>query len=427
MTLGSVTLTGKSGETVTLLAAPQAAEFIHLNGSAEPLATVSIPQGVYTAATVSLEDQAATPVCVADDSAANALLYNASLGNLHPGVTVNLPDPITVTGTSMGLLLNLQVSSSVASFDCISDTLGDASITPTFNLTPVTIAAQPTNSANGKATGLFGSIATVTAGGTEFSVTGALNYAVNGPTWQVNTGGSTVFQGITGASQLAVGMPVDMDVAIQADGSLLATRVAVYDTDTSNVTFSAGPLEQVAASVPLDISLLLENRGPLLEGSFNNFNFSNAVFQTSGQLANVQNLPFTASFNAANMVAGQNVFTTTHALTFTGFNYPPATTITLIPQTLNGTIDAVSSSGSFTTYSISLAAYDLFPNLAAQPGQASLLSSPSSVVVYVDSNTQLLNSEPIAVGSPLRFNGLVFNDNGTLRMDCAQVSDGVTE
>jgi hypothetical protein len=48
-------------------------------------------------------------------------------------------------------------------------------------------------------------------------------------------------------------------------------------------------------------------------------------------------------------------------------------------------------------------------------------------VVYVDSNTQLLNSEPIAVGSPLRFNGLVFNDNGTLRMDCAQVSDGVTE
>jgi hypothetical protein len=45
----------------------------------------------------------------------------------------------------------------------------------------------------------------------------------------------------------------------------------------------------------------------------------------------------------------------------------------------------------------------------------------------VDTNTQLLNSDPVAVGSLLRFNGLVFNDNGTLRMDCAQISDGVTE
>ena len=42
-------------------------------------------------------------------------------------------------------------------------------------------------------------------------------------------------------------------------------------------------------------------------------------------------------------------------------------------------------------------------------------------------NTQLLNSGAIGVGSVMRFNGLVFNDNGTLRMDCAQVNDGVVE
>jgi hypothetical protein len=105
----------------------------------------------------------------------------------------------------------------------------------------------------------------------------------------------------------------------------------------------------------------------------------------------------------------------------------PVTTITLIPQTINGTVSAVSSSGSFTTYTISLAAYDLFPNLAGQPGQANLLTNPGSVVVYVDNNTQQLNTGSIAVGSVLRFNGLVFNDNGTLRMDCAQINDGVAE
>jgi hypothetical protein len=39
---------------------------------------------------------------------------------------------------------------------------------------------------------------------------------------------------------------------------------------------------------------------------------------------------------------------------------------------------------------------------------------------------QILNTQTLAPNSTLRFYGLVFNDNGTLRMDCAQVNDGVT-
>jgi hypothetical protein len=69
----------------------------------------------------------------------------------------------------------------------------------------------------------------------------------------------------------------------------------------------------------------------------------------------------------------------------------------------------------------------MFLNFAVQLGQTTLLSNPGSIVVYVDSNTQLLNSGTIGTGSLLRFNGLVFNDSGTLRMDCAQVNDGVAE
>jgi hypothetical protein len=38
-----------------------------------------------------------------------------------------------------------------------------------------------------------------------------------------------------------------------------------------------------------------------------------------------------------------------------------------------------------------------------------------------------MNSTSLTPGSTLRFNGLVFNDNGTLRMDCAQVREGVTQ
>ena len=73
------------------------------------------------------------------------------------------------------------------------------------------------------------------------------------------------------------------------------------------------------------------------------------------------------------------------------------------------------------------ALHDLFPNLAAQPGQTTVLTNPNTVVVYADSNAQMLNSSALSVGGVFRFYGLVFNDNGTLRMDCAQVNDGVAE
>ena len=85
------------------------------------------------------------------------------------------------------------------------------------------------------------------------------------------------------------------------------------------------------------------------------------------------------------------------------------------------------SDGSFTTYTITLAPYDPFFELATEQGSPILLTNPSQVVVYADSNTQMLNTNPIAVSDVVRFYGLVFNDNGTLRMDCAEIFDGVPE
>src|SRR5580692_11497099 len=99
--------------------------------------------------------------------------------------------------------------------------------------------------------------------------------------------------------------------------------------------------------------------------------------------------------------------------------------MTLMPQSINATVVGSSAAGSFTDYTVSLASYDLFPMLADQPDQTTVENNPSQIEVYVDGSTQLLNAQPLAAGSTLRFYGLVFNDNGTLRMDCAQVSDGV--
>lgn len=419
----SLTLTSQSGKMVNIFTAPQKAEFIHLNGSAEPLVSVSIPQDVYTAASVAIKPPQVTCVTLLQTGGVET---DETQSGSTPTATVSLPSPITVTGTAMGLLLNLQVTPSVVPATCPL-TPGNPAITGAFTLTPVTLASPPTNVQNGKMTSLMGLISSIDATKNSFTVA-----AADGPTWSVQTSSSTIFQGVASFSTLVAGMPVDMDVSVQGDGSLLASRVAVQDSNPANLSVATGPLLVVASSEPALYTFLQENQGFLFPqvpffGAFP-FSFGNAIYQISGKLTNLQSLPFAPLFNAASIFAGQHVSISAHATALAGGpTYVPATTITLIPQTINGTVTAVGTEGSFTTYTVSLAAYDLIPALAVQPGQTTATANPSSVVVYVDGNTQQLNTKQLAVANVFRFNGLLFNDSGTLRLDCAQVNDGVSE
>jgi hypothetical protein len=428
VTMQSLTLTSQSGQAVSLLASPASDEFMHLNGHVEPLATVSIPQGIYTSAVATLS--AAFPACAGQSS--GSLVMDEALGGLHGQTTASIEpeQPITVTGTAMGLVLDLQVSQT-APFNggCSSSLTNAVTITPTFTLTPISIASQPTNSGNGKVLGVEGLISSVTGSGFTVGALYSMNEGTTPPTWQVSVASGAVFQGAGNIAGLTAGMPVEMDLAIEPDGSLQATRVAVYDTDTTNLSLGFGPPMAIylsggyQATYPVMNTLEVEQHGQLtsLVGLYS---LNGATTQISGQLGNLQSLPFPATFNLANLVDGQNILFTTHAPSEV---FQPVTTLTLLPQTIDGTVSAISSDGSFTTYTVTLAPYDLFPNLAVQPGQTTLLTDPNTVVVYADSNTQLLNSGAVSVGGLFRFYGLVFNDNGTLRMDCAQVNDGVPE
>jgi hypothetical protein len=423
-TLQSLTLTNQAGKTVNLLASPVSEEFIHLNGHVEPIATVSIPQGTYVSASATYNG-GATPVCNAQSPGSNQT--DTLTGGANE--TINLPNPITVGGTAMGLVLDLKVNSYPEQCPTPAEYPSAPPVTAAFDLTPLTISAQPTNSTNGLALGLEGTIGSVGSGAAQFTVNGLVN-GQTPPTWQVSLNSSTVLQGISGAAQLTTEVPVDMDVAIQQDGSLVATRVSVISTGTTTLTVVSGPLMTVSSAEPVTYVIGAAQQGylPTVLDGFGYGNFGNSQFQASEQFKNLVSLPFTAAFNSAAMVPGQNVTVTTQATAFPpGPAYIPLTTMALRPQTINGTVSAISSEGGFTRYTVTLAPYDLFPQFAVQPGQTTLLTNPNTVVVYADSNTQMLNKSSAAAGSILRFYGLVFNDNGTLRMDCAQINDGVTE
>ena len=418
----SISLTSKSGNTVTLLAAPQNPEFVRLNGNSEPLVTVTIPQDVYVSATANIQGSSA--VCI-DLNSTGGLQTNGFRSGAIPesSIAVNFPSPITINGGHMVLVLNLLVSQSISFPSCDTIVQGPTSVTPTFTLTPVAIAAQPTNSGNGLENDLEGFIGMINATARGFQVTSA-----DGLSWTLNTSGATVFQGVSDFSGLASGLPVSLDAAIQSDGSLLATRVAVQDTSAANLTTLSGPLLQIASSQPTFAAFGTLQQGVLLFSGSSYYSFGNATFAISERLTNLQALPFAATFTRTNIVPGQRIFLSSHATTVSGGpTYIPAETVTLLPQTLDGAVTAVSNDGGFATYTISLAPYDLFADLAVQAGQTSLLQSPNTLVVYVDSSVQMLNSAPLAVGNTLRFYGLVFNDNGTLKMDCAQIADGIAQ
>lgn len=423
--LQSLTLTDKAGKTVSLLSSPQSVEYFHLNGGIEPLAVATIPADTYISATATVGNAQFT--CIQQSP---GVLDTSTFDygqTPQANVTVNLPAPLVVSGNTMGLSLNLLIQQSATLSVCYSpNSLYSYTITPTFSLAPYTLASQPTNSSNGKVSGLNGQVATLGSTGQAFTL--SLPNLENSRSDSASADTSTVFQGVANFSSLAVGNFVNMDGALQPDGSLLATRIFV--PDPSAVFISTGPVLFVDAIAPdLTFFGIQEQGGPYvginLIGS-EDFTFPSATFAISGQLSNLQQLPFTPVFSASTMVAGQNVYLTSPSSTFSSNPYPAITTLTLIPQTIDGTVSGVSTSGNFTVYSVNLASYDLFPMLAVQPGQTTLLNNPSEVEVYVDSNSQLLNSQPLASGGVFRFYGLVFNDNGALRMDCAQINDGVS-
>ena len=415
----SLTLVSSSGQMISLISAPVRAEFIHLNGTGEPITTVQVPPGTYSSAAITVGDYSALCVGLSD---AGGLQGNGILGVGQPAnISINLPQPITVTGDSMNITLDLSLNGSCES----------QSARQSFALVAGSDVPQPIDSILGKLTALQGVIKSVNTNGTSFTVIsleGLDDQAGVSPTWTVGSNSNTAFQGIAGASGLLAGMPVEMDATVQPDGSLSASRIAVYDAKTDNLTLWSGPLMSVDSSTQSITALGRVSTGIIPGGQMTPLDASHANFQISGQFTNLAGLPFAPTFNAANMVPGQNVDLTFHQASYpSGSNLPAISTLTLVPQTINGTITATGTSGGFTTYTVWLATNDLFSSLSFQYGGNNLLSTPRVVVVYVDQGTQTLNAQPLAVGSLLRFNGLVFNDNGVLRLDCGQVNDGVAE
>jgi hypothetical protein len=294
---------------------------------------------------------------------------------------------------------------------------------------------------NGKCIGLFGQVTalstssmtlTLTGDGVTAVSNGYLNGYATGDTFPVALDSATQFQGVSSPSSLAIGTFVNADLALEPDGSYTAARIEVQDATTTNVT--AG---QVIQSNPANEgigSLTTQYQGSQLEsyefGNTESFVYANSTkFQTSARFSNLSALPFTPAFSGANLAAGQMISIGAMSYPTTGGSWALPTTVTLIPQTIDAVVSTVSNSGSSTVYTVQLAPYDPIVQMNGPVTGTTdlLLPNTNTVHVYTNSSTTMLNAEPLTAGGTFRFNGLLFNDNGTLRMVADQVSDGVPQ
>ncbi|HTR25092.1 MAG TPA: hypothetical protein VMI10_14015 [Terriglobales bacterium] len=425
----SLILTDKAGKSVTLLDDPGAAndslaglEFMNLNGAYSPLVSAAIPQGTYTSATLLAASCQFANVSITPAGGLMSSYFSEKRCSQGTGLaTVNLASPLVILGTSEILSLDLQVSQSYT----LTTTQGSGgptqsyTISPVFTLGPLSASTQPSH---GLVAGIDVQVASVNSTGNGFAATTPKRASLS-----VVTNAATVYQGLPTFSSIASGMLANLDAAVQTDGSLLATRIQVDDPTaiaefTGPWTFSDG---QPGSFVILPQGCFHTLDNPVCDSGFQSTN--GATFSVSGEFTNLQSLPFTASFTCTSLSLGQNL---------SGFSQgardshgvPIVTTISLRPQTINGTIAAVSTINGFSVYTVSLASYDLIPIVQAAAGPASQdLANPASVTVYAGANTQLSTTALIGVGSLARFRGIIFNDNGVLRMDCQKILDGVPE
>jgi hypothetical protein len=412
LTLNSLVLTDSTGKVTTNLLPANGITFeaTHLDAVQEPLFSPAIPEDTYVSATLIYSN---AQVAYIDSSTHTIDLVTATLANTTQTITFSAP--VTINNTTTSLLIDFLVANSVT----ISGST--VTVTPQFNIAAVPIPSTVATTHKGKVT----AISTST---NSFTMTDP-----NGTALTIYVNGSTVFQDanstvtcmnttcLTTFTSMKVNALVEVDTVITPSssttpppGSLLATRVEVDDVGTTAPKMLLGPVTSrtptstgtPATSFNMLVRQLAGNSSanPVATVDVSVTGSTNfilppryAIFATA--------LPFTPSFTASTIFAGQHVAVVT---TSTGVTSGAATaaTVLLQPQTINGTITNIAPSGSYTVYTVTLPAGHWLATLTGQ----------STVLVYTNSLVVPLTATTPAVSATMRFNGYLFNVGGTLRL-----------
>ena len=403
LTLNSVVVTNSKGQTASILSSPLTFEASHLDAVQEPLFIPAIPQDTYTSVTLVYSN----PVVVyLDASTKQVVTANATLANSTLAIT--FPTPITIGSTQTSLLVDFLVAKSVA----ISGT--SVTVTPNFAVKEVRIPQNPTNGTNGLYAGVKGKVSAI--GTHQFTLVDPRGISAT-----IATDTNTQYQGpdLAKFADLTVGMMVEADIQILTDGTLLAKHIEEHVAPNPNVHLLVGPVVTVTGTPATSfVQATREHVAALPTATVvakNTINITATTkFVMPGRFQNTQSagVPWTPSFNASTMFAGQVVEVATTNLSN---NTATADAVILAPQTVGGSITSITLTAGWTSVTLTMPAASWLATLTGQTTVVVMLppSPVASTVVKLP-----------AIGDTLRFNGFLFNKNGTLVLYAAGIGPG---
>jgi hypothetical protein len=392
LTVNTMTLTGGSNPTV--ISTPTTIEFVRNAGTFQPLVTAQVSPGTYSGATITVSNP---QVVAIDTTTLLPVQLTASLSSTTVNVTFN--QPLMIGSTSGSSPVEADFDLDLANSVTISGST--ATINPVFHVGTKLVQ----NQGNG-----FQDIRGVVTAVTPPKFTVASAQLVQNLTF--STDSTTTFEGISGLSQLTVGMMVEIDAQLLSDGTLMAKRVEVDEMSadglevegftTSTTSLTASPVTQFKMIEEFDtspIAAVLQSLGigesiTVNVNSTTNFSVSdNAVINMSG---------LSVSFDANDIGKAQRVEADAmHVAALQPSELVlTADRVRLLQQSLSGTVSNLNGSvpGTFT---LTMAGDSAF----------ALLSGRTTVNVDVLSNSS--EDMPVANGDSVRVRGLLFFTRNT--------------
>jgi hypothetical protein len=387
---GPIPMTPGSGSAVTVLSGTRRLELTHLSGTNEPLALLSVPQGSYSGASITVSNPEVTFI-----NSVGALVKLEPAFN--QAIAVNFSPALTVGANAMVVNIDLNVAKSL-SFDAQGNVTGVSLSAASFGLSTAAVAAEDKQGHDdGELEDTTGTITAVN--GSSFNLT----VGQNGASLTFNTDANTQFD--DGAS-LTTNTIVTVEGVTKSDGTLYAKEVEGIE-DASGVE-AEGLITQVTGNPATQITFLADDGlGSGMDdtkvGGSITADVSEAKYKVNkGNIddSGIGGLPSppTFPFDATTVHAGQRVEVES-GVALAGTS-TVGDKVKLQQQALVGTVSGLASSTTAgpTTFTLSVASDSAF----------AMLSGMSQVTVYWQPGTDLHKLTSVNNGDSVRVRGIVF-------------------
>ncbi len=400
----SMTLNNTDGTSSPIISSSTPFEIMRLAGTMQPMNVLTIPQGTYTGASISMASMSVTYM----DPVSHAIVQKTIAGPIT--TSVPFAQNMTLGSTPMVVSFDMDMANSIA-----IDASGNVTLTPTFhtfmNAVETGSGADPEN---GVMEHLVGSVASTSSNNFGMS----MMQSVQPLTFTTNSG--TQFVNMSGMGMMSNGVLVMVDAMLQSDGTILAQKVQWGMGNGSAMT--DGIVTSATGTPATQIGMVVQNgSGQGMMSSFlsNSVTInlgSGTVYGMNTDDVDMSNLPFTPMFDASHIDPGFRIRCFSSSGMGSGgmggmggggmMGTMSASECDLAQQGFRGTVSNYSSSGGQGTFTMTLAADCYF----------SVMTGTSTVTVYQQPGTELYGLTNIANGQSVEVRGLMFNDSGVYRM-----------